>query len=365
MSVSINQQAISQLTDLSSSAQNVIGLLPGGTPLFSRLLQNEKISMQFPSEIAFINDIWQGTQGSEPCFVKPLTTWITPTTLYYLAPSELASLNKSSNKKTSAPLFGKYIWLTEAMLDQIEQVKSQYGLCACPLFASANLEDLARFHRDVFATSVSNNELTEAFDFALSHASQFSAFVDFIAFYRHTANVDEEEAPLRLTKLSALLSAIQPEIEKYLTAPVSQLPPDETQLKNIQSQWLTHQSFIGFKDISSGCRIVAELTALPADYPDQAIANISQAIETIEQFYRTNNALDAFPMQSAQGWFYQYESDQFTSTLQWLESSGTLCLNSFSPVPDKKPLTASNSRQRQNNRKPNTPQTRKKPGANQ
>ena len=47
MTVSINQQTISQLTDLNASAQHVIGLLPGGTQLFSRLLKNEKSAMHF------------------------------------------------------------------------------------------------------------------------------------------------------------------------------------------------------------------------------------------------------------------------------------------------------------------------------
>ncbi|XOV80981.1 MAG: hypothetical protein ACFHVJ_08525 [Aestuariibacter sp.] len=370
MSVSINQQTISQLTDLSSSAQNVIGLLPGGTQLFSRLLQNEKPSMYFPSEITFIDDIWQGTQGSGPCFLKPLKTWITPTTLYYLAPAELTSLSDSSensnsnaNKNVLTTLTNKYEWLTEDTLNQVEQFKSQYGLGSCPLFATASLEDLARFYKDVIAIAASEADLSEAVDFAQTHANQFSAFVDLIAFYRHTANFAEGAASERLNKISALLSAIQPEIEKYLTAPVSQTAPDEMQLKNIQSQWLSQQAIIGFKDVFTGCRIAAQLIALPADYPDQAIANIGKAIEIIEQFFRNNNAQDAFPLQTAQGWRYQYKSEQYVSSLQWLDS-GTLYLNSFSPMASQQTTVPAKSQQTQNN-KPNKPPRRKNPGANQ
>lgn len=363
MSVSINQQLVSELTDLSESAQTVIGLLPGATQLFSRLLQNGKVPFQFANEFDFINDIWVGTNGTEACFCPSLGTWCTVASLYYMEPLDQQALKDTSarNATTRKNLCQKYGWLTHSNLQQLEDYKSEHGLTDNPLFVTAKLNDLYQFFSKFVAVQPEESA-AEAFEFAVSHACNYNAFTDLAQFYQNSVRLLENNDPKRQSKVSSLLQSLLPAIEDYLIAPVSKHPPSEAELTSLQNHWLAQTPLFGFKDVNTGLRILSELVELTPDNPQQALSNIAKGIETISSFFKSNSANGAFPAQSGDSWFYQYKGSDFTSYLEWMPS-GSLCMSNF--VSTKIPKPKPQQKAKPTGRKPRQSNKPKTPGSKQ
>ncbi len=338
MSVSINQQVINRMTDLSQSTQYVIALLPEATSLFTRVLQTPTLSLDFPSELALVRDIWSGSYGSETCFNAQLNTWVSPTTLFHLTQEELASLSQSITQKKSsksiqafAALTARYHWITQADLSKIGQFKSMYSLEENPYFSTMGLDDLTSLKEEVLDRDVLDATLKEALSFAQRHANNGAGLIDLVVFYLNASRLLTEGDSGNVEKLSGVYKLLVPEIEKYLTAPMNSTPLDEGELNSTLTQWLSEHTIIGFKDVTTGCRIISGLVELNPDSPEQAVAKVPNAIDCITSFFRDNSAQFAYPSQSANDWVYHFADTEYSGTLRWVQS-GVLCLQRFSPL---------------------------------